>query len=74
MSRNYMIEMSKFLCTKCSKELWCLIRSQEELNNLLCEECLRPPQEQIEAKEAPQSVKSKKQRKSKSKRRKAQQK
>ncbi len=72
MGRNYLIEMLKVLCTKCGKELWCLVRSQEELNTLLCEECLRPPLEQIKVKEEPQSVKSKKQRKSKSKRRKAQ--
>ena len=51
MGRNYLIEMLKVLCTKCGKELWCLVRSQEELNILLCEECLRPPLEKIEEKE-----------------------
>jgi len=67
MSRNYMIEMIKVLCTKCGKELWCLIRSQEELNTLLCERCLTPDIQQIEVKEEPQSSKSKTKRKSKRK-------
>ena len=51
MSRNYLVEMLKVLCTKCEKEIWCFVRSQEEINNLHCKDCLRQSEEQIEEKE-----------------------
>jgi len=39
MYANAIIELGKYLCTKCSKEHWAFIQTQEEASSLTCECC-----------------------------------